>query len=159
MKKEFLTFFGILILICVAFYFVYSPSTQTPDGQPTGGKEISLDEFTRILQKQDNVAILMRFESENYKNQIMLNCTIGLARSLGALGKNVKNYAFERDYCIRPDLSNVTQAQCNSELGAFYFFEIGYGSKPTKLYERKASVYVNETFTGECGISSVNSSS
>ncbi|MFH0818313.1 MAG: hypothetical protein V1909_06810 [Candidatus Micrarchaeota archaeon] len=152
MKKEFAIFFGILLLIGITLYAVDVSGALKPKPQPGPEREISVNEFASIIEKQDTVSLLMRIEPESYKNQAVIKCAIGLARSLGALGKKIKNYAFEANYCLKPDLSNVTQMECEGELAGSYFVEINYGVALPKFYEKKALVFTNENFTGECAI-------
>lgn len=146
MKKELAIFFGIIILAAISFYFVDLKvhPINTPD------KEITADQLQKVISGRNSFSLVMYFEKEDIRNQAIVNCTTGLAQSLGTMGKVVKNYAIQGAYCIRSDLTNSTAASCSKEIGENYYFEIHYGSGSTKFYEKKTVIYVDESFQGEC---------
>ncbi len=152
MKKEILIFFAIVLLAAVALFLMGKQAQPPPASDP--GPNITMDEFSQILENQTTIANVMYFEKEDYKNQFVANCSIGLARSLGELGKTVKNYAIQDGYCVTPLLANVTLQDCLQEIGKTYYFEVRYGGSSTKFYEKKTVIYVDENFGSECRIAS-----
>ncbi len=159
MKKEMMIFFGILVLIGVALYLVDSYGVFKQNGQKTSGNEIGVSGFLEILKKENDFGIAMWMEPEQEKNKWTIECAVGLSESLSMLGKNVKNYGFESGYCVNSDLANVSQGECLRELNNHYYFEIRYGPPSTRFNEKKAVIYVDQSFTGKCAISAANSSS
>jgi hypothetical protein len=154
MKKKLAIFFGIMVLASLA-YLVYLQAYGVPQEE----KEIAMPQFISKMNSTTDVSTLMHFGADTSQNRLVINCTIGLARSLGSLGKKVSNYAFENNYCVTPEVSNSTPAECYKAMGQTYRFDIKYGPPGTKFFERHAEIYVDETFQQECGIGFVDGSS
>jgi hypothetical protein len=151
MKRELGVFFGIIVLLAVSLHYVLD--SAPPEALPEPGEEVTIDEFRDILSGSERASTLMHLGPDNEKNRIVINCAVGIAQSMGALGMDVTNYGFENGYCIMPDLTQATQSECVREMSGTYIFEVGYGGGSTKFYQRKAVIYVDETFGGECSIS------
>ncbi len=155
MKKEFLIFFGILVLIGVSLYAIESYGVLKPKPPES---EITLDRFKEIIGKNEKFSIVMYAEQDPSKSKNVLNCGISLSGSLAGMGKKVDNYAFEGDYCIWQDpvnlaVLNLSQSNCADKFKQDYYFEIRYGGLPPRFYESRATLYIDESFNKSCEIS------
>ncbi|MFH1448488.1 MAG: hypothetical protein ABIG39_06500 [Candidatus Micrarchaeota archaeon] len=153
MKRELAIFFGIVILMAVALYVQQDAYRMFRNGNNgNGDKEISFEEFSDIILAKDEVVLVMNLQQNEFRDRIVIGCSIGIAKSLGSMGKTVRNYAIDGVYCIKPDLGNVSKAECLDEIDGTYFFNIGYGKGSTRFYEHKTEILVDEDFQGECDI-------
>ena len=155
MKKELAIFFGIIVLAAISLYIINSYGILK---QRDADREISFDEFKQLINSQERFSVVMYTQGPEYKNRAVINCAIGIAGSLGRLGKAVSNYGIENNYCLwqepeKSELRNTSIGECSGEFEKNYYFKIMYGSNSTKFYSKKTVIYVNENFTGECSFS------
>ncbi|MCX8205939.1 MAG: hypothetical protein N3H30_01790 [Candidatus Micrarchaeota archaeon] len=100
------------------------------------------------LANAETIAIVMdvRGVSTGTARQVY-QCGVGYATSLGLLGKNISNFAIEKDVCIKGDLSNTTLCECNSLIkGADYIILVKgtNGTPAAQFYEDHFLVEVGE---------------
>lgn len=165
---------GLFLLVILLLYLVLGErlglgSLGKPLGLPsqniTAPRNLSgLEEFTATLRQTSTLAIVQDVTgTTGNQSQIVFTCGAGLAGSWGRLGRNISNlhiYIIDGEQCLYSNpifvnttgqlYSENTTADCIAKYTEMPFFYVQYGPSFSMFTNTTATVYVDESFKGEC---------
>jgi hypothetical protein len=165
--------FIIVALLVIAFIFIFayfiSSSETFKKSEIKLSQNSEYEEFKKVLLASDSLTIIENLtdvpESRRY---LVINCGTGLARSWGSIGKNISKlsiYVINGNECYYsyPTMINVTGklyelrnlSECRYSSPYFY---ISYGQPSSVFTNDSATIYVDESYGGECFFALANES-
>lgn len=146
---------SIFALIILAYIFIPREGT------------ITLPRFLDVVSKEDKFSVIQDMrgvppDTPDIKTAV-IQCGVDLSGTLGRLGKNVTNYAFENDVCTSGAKLRITSiGECDAEISAEgrYPIYVRYDPKENKtlLYRDKVIFSGDKDFLNKCALVGILSS-